>query len=326
MPNFDHTSVLLNEALKALSLKQGDYAFDCTAGGGGHSSLIRDCIAPTGQLVCLDRDPQAIEHLKTRFAEDIEAKRVLVIKSPFSKIKQIANMLGINGKVAGILADIGVSSPQLDQGSRGFSFMKDGPLDMRMDPTSGESAADVINSRNEKELQYIFQEFGEEKYSRRIAKQIVKERIDKPFTTTLQLAQMISRSVPPFEQQKHPATRVFQALRIYVNSELDELRTFLEDSFEILKPNGRLAVITFHSLEDRMVKNFFKDRESNVSQDPNMKYLPIMQSDIKKEAHILKPFPILPSEEEIQRNVRSRSAKLRVIEKIGKNESTSKKI
>lgn len=324
--NFAHTSVLLEESISSLSLSHGDVVFDCTAGGGGHSALIRDKIAPDGQLICLDRDPHAIEHLKFMFAQDIEAKNIVVIKSPFSNIKQIADVLNLTGKISAVLADIGVSSPQLDQGIRGFSFMKDGPLDMRMDPSSGESAADVVNTRSERELQLIFQELGEEKYSRRIATKIVQERAKKPFSTTHELARVITESVPPFQQQKHPATRVFQALRIYVNGELDELKTFLESSFEILKPKGRLAVITFHSLEDRIVKNFFKGKESKTSEDPMLKYLPILDSEIQSEGRIIKPFPITPSEEEILRNVRARSAKLRVIEKNGKNEQHRKKI
>jgi len=327
LPNFDfdHTTVLLEESIAGLSLKQGDCVFDCTAGGGGHSKLIQEKISPNGQLICLDRDPQAIEHLKNFFAKEVETKNIVIIKSPFSKIKQIAQMLNVVGKVSAVLADIGVSSPQLDQADRGFSFMKDGPLDMRMDPSSGESAADLVNTKTERELQLIFQEFGEEKYSRRIAKKIVQERTKKLFSTTHELAQIVSESVPPFEQQKHPATRVFQALRIYVNGELDELKEFLTGSFEILKPNGRLAVVTFHSLEDRIVKTFFKEKESGIAKDPMLKYLPIMSSDLASEGTIIKPFPILPSEDEILRNIRSRSAKLRVIEKTGKTDEKTRK-
>jgi 16S rRNA (cytosine1402-N4)-methyltransferase len=313
---FHHTSVLLNESVNSLLLKQGDYAFDCTAGAGGHSALMHSTLGDTGQLICMDRDAQAINYLKNKFENEIQAKKIIVIKSPFSKIKQIAVMLDIVGKVSGILADIGVSSPQLDQAERGFSFMKNGPLDMRMDQNTGESAADVVHSRSERELQMIFQEFGEEKYSRRIAQAIVRERIQTPILTTQQLSDIIKKAVPPHEQQKHPATRVFQALRIYVNHELDELKEFLVDSFYILKPKGRLSVITFHSLEDRIVKTFFKDKGSKSSIDPMFKHLPIMDSDIKAEGKIIKPFPLLPSEEEILQNVRSRSAKLRVIEKL----------
>lgn len=323
---FDHTSVLSVESVNSLLLKQGDIVFDCTAGGGGHSALIHQQISPDGQLVCLDRDPQAIEHLKARFAKEIEDRNIIVIKSPFSKIKQVADLLNLSGKISAVLADIGVSSPQLDQAERGFSFMKDGPLDMRMDPSTGESAADLVNTRTERELQLIFQEYGEEKYSRRIARKIVQEREKKTFSTTLELAKAITDAVPKSPQGKHPATRVFQALRIYVNAELDELKTFLEGSFEILKPEGRLAIITFHSLEDRIVKNFFKEKESKSIKDPMLKYLPILDSEIRSEARIIKPFPMLPSDEEIQRNVRARSAKLRVIEKNGRNEQSRKKL
>ncbi len=325
--DFDHASVLLEESISYLSLNPGDIVFDCTAGGGGHSQKILGKISPGGKLICLDRDPQAITHLKKIFQIEIEQKNVSIIKSPFSKIKQIAEMLGFSGKISAIFADIGVSSPQLDQGHRGFSFMKDGPLDMRMDSDSGESAADVVNSRNERELQLIFQEFGEEKYARRIAKKIVQIRSEKPFTRTKELANAICDAVPPKQHhEKHPATRVFQALRIYVNKELEELQVFLKDSFEILKENGKLGIITFHSLEDRIVKNFYKEKELKISKDPMLKYLPIMHSDTKIEAKIIKPFPILPTEAEILRNIRARSAKLRVIEKIGSNERPKQKI
>ena len=321
---FDHTSVLANEIIAGLALTKGDCVFDCTAGGGGHSRLIWEAIGPSGQLVCLDRDPQAIDHLKTLFEDVTKERKVIIIKSTFSNIKQIAKMLNLTGKVAAILADIGVSSPQLDQADRGFSFSKAGPLDMRMDPTQGESARDIVNLKSDRELQLIFQEFGEEKYARRIAQKIVQERSKAPIETTHDLARIVTESVPPHKHQKHPATRVFQALRIYVNAELDELKSFLTQSFDILKPNGRLAVITFHSLEDRIVKKFFKEKEGGNLKDPMLKYLPIKQEDIVPEGQIIKPFPLVPSDDEIIKNIRARSAKLRVIEKIGTNERSRK--
>lgn len=321
---FDHTSVLLEESVGALLLSHGDYAIDCTSGGGGHSQLIRDALGPSGTLICLDRDPRAIEHLKLRFAQDIEANKTIVIKSAFSKIKQVASLLGVAGKISGILADLGVSSPQLDDAERGFSFLKDGPLDMRMDPALPETAADIVNTRSERELQLIFQNFGEETYSKRIARKITQERHKKLFESTLQLASCVKSAVPPSHQNKHPATRVFQALRICVNHELDELQKFLEDSFDILKPGGRLAVISFHSLEDRIVKQFFKEKETGKVKDPLLKYLPITDQNEPKAAKIIKPFPLLPSSLEIERNVRSRSAKLRVIEKVAYDKERKK--
>ncbi len=315
-PVFEHKSVLAEEAVSSLNLQKGDCVIDCTAGGGGHSRSIWEAIGPDGQLICLDRDPQAIQHLKEFFGDLVSDKKVLIIKNTFSNLKQIANMLRVTGKVAAILADIGVSSPQLDQAERGFSFGKAGPLDMRMDPTQGESASDVVNTKSERELQLIFQNYGEEKFSRRIAQRIVQERNKAPITTTDELARIISAAVPPTAKgQKNPATQVFQALRIYVNAELDELKSFLDQSLEVLKPEGRLAIITFHSLEDRIVKNFFKEKEGSNVKDPMLKYLPIRQDDIQAEAKIIKPFPIVPSDDEINRNIRSRSAKLRVLEK-----------
>lgn len=315
-----HTSVLLNESVSHLNLKRGDIAIDCTAGRGGHSSLILKEISPGGKLICLDRDTDAIDFLKLQFASEIKDKSLLVIKSPFSKVKQIAEMLGLSGKISGILADIGVSSPQIDEANRGFSFMKDGPLDMRMDQSASLTAADIVNQFSERELQLVFQEYGEEKYSKRIAKHIVKHREKTPITSTLQLAQVIKQAVPTQAQQKHPATRVFQALRIQVNDELSELKSLLHNSFEILKPSGRLAIVTFHSLEDRIVKNFFKGKTSSLNNNPLLKDLPILNSELSAEGKIIKPFPITPSEEEILRNVRARSAKLRVIEKNGKDD------
>lgn len=313
--HFNHQSVLVEESLAALSLKKGDCVVDCTAGGGGHSSQIIKSIAPGGQLICLDRDSQAIQHLTEQFKQEIEARDITVIKSPFSKIKNIAKMMGLEGKISAIFADIGVSSPQLDLAERGFSFSKDGPLDMRMDREANETAADVVNSREEKELKQIFQEYGEERFAQRIARRIVQAREKENIQTTAQLSTIISSCIPKGKQNKHPATRVFQALRIYVNDELGELKRFLSDSFEILKPNGRLAVISFHSLEDRIIKEFFKGKERKTFANPMLKYLPIAESEEEKEGEIIKPFPVIPSEEEIRSNPRSRSAKLRVIEK-----------
>lgn len=324
---FQHKSVLTNECLSHLNVQPGDCVFDCTAGGGGHSMELWKRIAPHGQLVCIDRDPHAIEHLKTVFADLIPSRKVLVIKNTFSNLQQIAKVLNFSGKISAILADLGVSSPQLDQAERGFSFMKDAPLDMRMDQSQGNlSAKDVLATSSERELQNIFQNFGEERYSRRIAKKIVETRSTKEILTTKELADIIVATVPFDKKSKrHPATQVFQALRIFVNSELTELQGFLSQAFEVLKPKGRLAVISFHSLEDRIVKNFFKEKEGKNSQDPVLKHLPILHSEIPCEGTIIKPFPISPSPEEILLNFRARSAKLRVIEKIGTNERNQRK-
>ncbi|MBI2603848.1 MAG: 16S rRNA (cytosine(1402)-N(4))-methyltransferase RsmH [Deltaproteobacteria bacterium] len=321
--DFQHQSVLVEESIEALSLRKGDIVVDCTAGGGGHAEKIWERIAPNGLLVCIDRDPTAIEYLQTRFSSLIEEKKVVVIKNRFSQLETISKMLNISGRVGAILADLGVSSVQLDQGERGFSFLKDAPLDMRMDPSShAQSAADVLASLDEKELAAIFFKLGEETQARQIARAIVREREKNPIKTTQQLVNIVTAVKGVQKKKKHPATLVFQALRIFVNEELEELQALLTHSFSVLKPHGRLAIISFQSLEDRIVKTFFKEKSDKLSNNMNLKYLPVREDDIilRAEGRIIKPFPLLPENEEIISNKRSRSAKLRVIEKLGTNE------
>lgn len=316
---FHHKSVLLDEVIDALSLKNGDIVIDCTAGGGGHAEKIWDRIAPDGLLICIDRDPTAITHLQKRFATLIEEKKIIVIKERFSQLEKIVKMLNLSGKVCAILADLGVSSVQLDTGERGFSFMKNAPLDMRMDPqTQAISAADVLATFEEKDLADLFYKLGEESHSRKIAKEIVKKRESSPIQTTEQLVNIIEKVKIAQKRKKHPATLVFQALRIFVNEELDELQDLLTQAFKVLKIHGRLAIISFHSLEDRLVKSFFKEKADKLSKHQHLKYLPIRNDDslFQQEGQLIKPFPTLPSEEEILSNKRSRSAKLRVIEKL----------
>ena len=247
---FQHISVLLHEAVDALSVNSDGTYVDCTAGGGGHSAEILSRIGPDGRLVLLDQDPDAIATLHERFGAD---PRVAIVQTNFSAIRTALNQQGID-RVDGILADPGVSSHQLDTASRGFSFHADAPLDMRMSQ-SGTSAADLVNTCSQEELARIFWQYGEEKCAKSIARNIVLARADKPIETTTELAELVKASIPAKMRRTggHPARRTFQALRIAVNGELDHLKTALDEMFDCLSVGGRLAVITFHSLEDRMV-------------------------------------------------------------------------
>src|SRR5277367_2257382 len=250
-----HTPVLLPQVLAALNVRGSGTYLDATFGRGGHAGAILEKLIANGRLLCLDRDPTAVAEARARFSSD---PRVAVFLAPFSSLAACADQVQSGLTFDGILFDLGVSSPQIDDASRGFSFMQDGPLDMRMTAGEGMSAADVINGAPLAELIRIFREFGEEREAPRIARAIVADRQAKPFERTLQLAEMIARVARGTERHKHPATRVFQALRIYVNGELKELEAGLEAALQRLAPRGRLAVISFHSLEDRMVKQFMR--------------------------------------------------------------------
>ncbi len=308
-PN-NHITVLLNEAVDGLSVVPDGIYFDCTFGRGGHSRLILSKLGPKGRLFAFDRDPRAVEAAKS-----IEDSRFSIIHDRFSNIRSVADALELTGKVNGMLFDLGVSSPQLDDPGRGFSFNQDGPLDMRMDPTRGISAAEWLNAASEDDIAWVLKEFGEERFARKIARAIVTDRRIKPYDRTVELAEMISRVVKTREQHKHPATRSFQAIRIYINSELEEIRKALKDSLDVLAPGGRIAVISFHSLEDRIVKNFFRS-ESQVQDLPPG--LPLMECDIKSSLHLsVLGKPVKPSAAEIEMNARSRSAVLRVAERTG---------
>jgi len=262
-----------------------------------------------GRLVCLDRDPAAVAQARARFAQD---SRVSVFLAPFSALAACADEVHPGLKFDGILFDLGVSSPQLDDASRGFSFLQDGPLDMRMTQGVGESAADVVNNAPEKELIRIFREFGEERLAPRIARAIVADRVHQPFERTLQLAEMIARVARSKERHKHPATRVFQALRIHVNRELEELEAALAAAFERLAPHGRLAVITFHSLEDRIVKQFMR---RHASTDPVYAGLPYVPAHARPTLKLVGK-SIQADAAETARNPRARSARLRVAERL----------
>jgi 16S rRNA (cytosine1402-N4)-methyltransferase len=304
-----HAPVLLLEAVAALDLKASGVYLDATFGRGGHAQAILRHLVANGRLLCLDRDPAAIAEAQARFADD---PRVAIFLSPFSALAACADQLRPGLRLDGILFDLGVSSPQLDDAARGFSFMQDGPLDMRMSPGSGPSAADVVNLATERELVRIFRDYGEERFAGRIARAIVADRQNEPFMRTLQLAQMIARVSPTHDRHKHPATRIFQALRIRVNDELGELETALDAALARLQPRGRLVVISFHSLEDRLVKQFMR-RHSLA--DPMYAGLPHIPMHAQPKLKLVGK-QVSPDDAESHRNPRARSARMRVAERL----------
>jgi 16S rRNA (cytosine1402-N4)-methyltransferase len=304
-----HAAVLLPQVLAALNIKAGGTYMDATYGRGGHAGAILEKLIANGRLVCLDRDPEAVAAARARFSTD---PRFSIFLAPFSSLEGVADQVQPGLKVDGILFDLGVSSPQIDDAARGFSFMQDGPLDMRMSAGAGISAADVVNGASLDELIRIFREFGEERHAPRIARAIVADRQKKPFERTLELAEMIARVARSTERHKHPATRVFQALRIHVNGELKELETALDAALVRLAPSGRLAVISFHSLEDRMVKQFMR-RHSLA--DPMYAGLPDIPVHARPKLRLVGK-AMQADDNEISLNPRSRSAHLRVAERL----------
>lgn len=309
--SFEHISVLLTESIDALAIKPDGIYIDGTFGRGGHSGEILKHLGENGRLQAIDQDPTAIAAAQ-KFANDA---RFSIAHRRFSELREVASEQGLLGKVDGILLDIGVSSPQLDDAGRGFSFMKDGPLDMRMNPTVGQSAAEWLASAELDEIAQVIKTLGEEKFGRRIATKIVETRDDTPITSTAQLAKLIDEAVPVKDKHKHPATRTFQAIRIFINKELEEIETALYGALDVLKPGGRLAVISFHSLEDRIVKQFIK-KQSKGEAIP--RGLPIPDSEIKKNLTLkAEGKAIKPSAEEIARNSRARSSVLRVASRLG---------
>ena len=315
---YKHVSVLFQESVAVLSPTHGSILVDCTLGGGGHTALMLEKVGPTGRVVAFDRDKIAIDNASKRFSEEISSGRLTLIHSPFGLLVSELSRHGLYGKIDGVLADIGVSSHHLDVADRGFSFMNDGPLDMRMDQSQGESAADFLASATEQNIADIIFKFGEEPKSRFIAKLICERRDSTPFTTTKQLADLIAGKVFWKEaSRKHPATRTFQALRIHVNNELGELESLLQSAPSILKVGGVLAVITFHSLEDRLTKESMLSFTGKTRRQSLPRDLPLTSADIDRlagsSAEVIKPFPIIPTEDEIRLNPRARSAKLRAI-------------
>jgi len=309
---FRHSSVMPGEVLECLSPGAGEIFVDGTVGGGGHARLILEATAPDGLLIGLDRDREALEEAGRRLAPF--GDRVLLRHGNFADAHRILAEIGISS-VDGILLDLGVSSFQLDTARRGFSFRSDAPLDMRMDASSGMTAAEVVNTMASDDLVRIFREYGEERYARRIARRIEKVRSEEPLRTTRQLAELIRDAVPGGRAPTriHPATRVFQALRIHVNAELDSLRDGLQRALGLLKPGGRMAVISFHSLEDRIVKKFFRGETQPCICPPG---LPVCACNRKPTVALLTRKGLRASETEVESNPRSRSAVLRAVRRL----------
>ena len=306
-----HQSVLYHEAIESLRIKPNGIYIDCTFGRGGHSTGILQQLNEHGRLLAFDRDIEAINSSQARQMR--QDSRFTLQHGCFDDLAAVAERLSYAGCVNGILMDLGVSSPQLDTAERGFSFLRDGPLDMRMDTHRGETAAEYLAHVDEQELIRVLFEYGEERFARRIAKAIVEKRKDKPLSSTLELAKLIEDSVPFRDKHKHPATRTFQALRIEINQELEQIKAGLAQAMQILAPSGRLVVIAFHSLEDRIVKRFIRD-ESGRKFNPGK--LPVKENDIAK-GHLKKVGKSIRAQsQELQANPRARSAIMRVAEKI----------
>ena len=307
---FTHKPVLLAECIEALHIRPEGIYVDGTLGRAGHSREIAQRLT-TGRLVCIDRDQAAIDAAQERLGEWMD--RVTLVHSNFDRVSEILDELGISG-VDGMLFDLGVSSPQLDDGSRGFSYMQDAPLDMRMSQ-QGETAADLVNTASREEISRILRDYGEEPYAWQIAGRIVEARETAPIETTLQLADIVAGAMPPAERRKNknPSRRTFQALRIAVNHELDALEEGLDTIFDHLAPGGRLCVITFHSLEDRLVKNKFRRWSTACTCPPEF---PVCVCGGKAKAKLITRKPIEADKQELEENRRSRSAHLRVLEKL----------
>jgi 16S rRNA (cytosine1402-N4)-methyltransferase len=304
-----HQSVLLQEAVACLNVKEAGIYVDATFGRGGHSREILKKLGRQGLLLAIDKDPEAVQHAQANFGHYGNFK---IRQGSFGMLQIFANELGIAQNINGILLDLGVSSPQLDEPRRGFSFLHDGPLDMRMDPSQPMSAATWINSADEAEIARVLRQYGEERFAKRIAKAIVQERAIEPFLRTLRLANVIKEANPAWEKHKHPATRSFQAIRIFINSELQDLSEVLQQSLDNLVIGGRLVVISFHSLEDRIVKNFIQ-KEERGGDFP--RGLPITQEQLSPRLRRV-AWGVGAKDQEISENPRSRSAILRVAEKI----------
>lgn len=308
---FSHLSVLLSEAVDGLAIEADGIYIDATFGRGGHSRAILSHLSENGQLIAFDRDPTAIKAAEA-FASD---SRFTIVHAPFSTILEECQSRDLVGKISGVLMDLGVSSPQLDDAERGFSFMRDGPLDMRMDTSRGITAEEWLATAELDDITWVIKTFGEEKFGKRIAHAIVEQRVLGPINSTLQLAKIIADATPVKDKHKHPATRTFQAIRIYINSELEELKKALENAVTVLKPTGRLSIISFHSLEDRIVKQFIRN-ESRGKQVP--KGLPLTEEQLRQDVRLTNcSKAIKPSKEEISQNPRARSSVLRLAERVG---------
>ncbi len=313
MSDFRHLSVLPDEVLELLAPKPGGIYLDGTLGGGGHTELILEKIVPDGLVIGIERDREALAAASARLEKF--GTSFIPLQGSFGDLTQLLKQQNIEA-VDGILLDLGVSSHQLDTAERGFSFRQDGLLDMRMDPSKGETAADILESLSAGELERIIKEYGEERWARKIAQSIERERQEKAIVTTLQLAELVAHAIPRrfHEERIHPATRTFQALRIAVNNELEQVRQGVSDGISLLKPEGRIVVISFHSLEDRIVKQRFREAATGCICPPR---LPYCICNKKPVIRVLTNRPITAGEEEVARNPRARSAKLRAAEKTG---------
>ncbi|MGV3464269.1 MAG: 16S rRNA (cytosine(1402)-N(4))-methyltransferase RsmH [Heyndrickxia sp.] len=309
---FEHTTVLLKETVDELNIKPDGIYVDCTLGGAGHSHYLLSKLSPQGRLIAFDQDVTALQHAKEKLQQ--YENQVTFINSNFQNIKDELLRIGIQA-VDGVLYDLGVSSPQLDTPERGFSYHHDAPLDMRMDLSGEISAYEVVNTWSYEKLVKIFFKYGEEKFSKQIARKIEAARENSPIKTTGQLVDLIKEGIPAPARRKggHPAKRVFQAIRIAVNDELGVFENSLKDAIQLLKPSGRISVITFHSLEDRICKTIFKEASKGPELPPGLPFVP---DEYKPPLKIITKKPIVPSEEELIHNNRSRSAKLRVAEKL----------
>lgn len=305
---YQHQPVLLQQVIEYLNIKPDGFYVDATFGRGGHSKEILKKLGPKGRLILIDKDPEAVSVAKQQFLQD---KRVSIKQGSFTMLKKFLTDIKLVASIDGILFDLGVSSPQLDDPQRGFSFLRDGPLDMRMDTSQELDAKTWVNQAQESEIARVIKEFGEERFARRIAAAIVAARKEAEITTTKQLADIVAKAHPAWEQHKHPATRTFQAIRIFINNELNEIHQALTQGLEVLKVGGRLLVISFHSLEDRVVKRFIQEQERGTVPDR----LPVLATEVNSRLRRI-GWGIKASKSEVRANPRSRSAVLRVAEKI----------
>jgi 16S rRNA (cytosine1402-N4)-methyltransferase len=305
----EHSTVLLKEAVDGVAIDADGLYIDGTFGRGGHTAELLSRLSEKGSVIAIDKDLDAIAAGQARFAEE---GRLTLVHASFSELAEIVKQAGKHGEVSGVLLDLGVSSPQLDVAERGFSFLRDGPLDMRMDISKGMSAAEWLASADEQDIAKVIKEYGEERFARRMAAAIVRERAEKPIERTVQLAKILADAHPAWERGKHPATKAFQAIRIFINRELADLEDLLQQVIDSLTVGGRLVVISFHSLEDRRVKRFIRDQERGIKLPKN---LPI--PDVDRGVRLVKVGKaIKPAAIEVENNVRSRSAVMRIAERV----------
>jgi 16S rRNA (cytosine1402-N4)-methyltransferase len=308
MGDFNHQAVLLDEALESLNIRPSGIYIDATFGRGGHSRAILQQLDEKGRLIAFDQDPEAVAFAKQQFVDE---PRLTIEHCNFNQVADVIEQYGLKEKIDGVLMDLGVSSPQLDDAERGFSFLRSGPLDMRMDTSQGETARQWLARVKPADLIIVLKRYGEEKFAKRIATAIVETRAEREITETGDLAEIISNAIPVKEKHKHPATRSFQAIRIYINEELRALEQGLKAAVSVLAIDGRLSVISFHSLEDRIVKRFMR----NISSRPKLPAgLPVMEADIEVPYRLVGK-PAVAGEKELGVNPRARSARLRVLER-----------